>query len=215
MPQATTIGGAIVAVLFIVGMYFFLRYRSANSEENKKAAEEFLNSLSGQIETMLLEIFTKINIKDYKTLEELEAAIFNMSYEKIWTFIEAQIKEAVDNKTISTVIGALVTRENVEALIDVLIKRTNILQRAEAQWAVAMSSGYKEAEKFEEEVVAKNEKYTSGTVDVSDYTPEEYDKDPMKTGIIPVKDEEESYNAADDSMEIIPDSVEEIEEDKE
>lgn len=215
MPQATTIGGAIVAVLFIVGMYFFLRYRSVNSEENKKAAEEFLNSLSGQIETMLLEIFTKINIKDYKTLEELEATIFNMSYEKIWTFIEAQIKEAVDNKTISTVIGALVTRENVEALIDVLIKRTNILQRAEAQWAVAMSSGYKEAEKFEEEMVAKNEKYTSGTVDVSDYTPEEYDKDPMKTGINPVKDEEESYNATDDSMEIIPDSIEEIEEDKE
>lgn len=212
MPQPTTIGGAIVAVVFIVAVYFFLRYRKGNSEENKKAADEFLQSLSDQIEKMLLEIVTKVNIKDYKTLEDLESAIFELAYADIWTFIEKQVKVAIDNKVISAVVGALVTKENVEAFIDILIKKTNIMQRAESQWAVAMSNGCKEAEAFEKEITEKNAAYTSGNVDIEKHEQEEYDVDPMKTGINPERDEEESFNAQDESMEIVPGSEEDFEE---
>lgn len=211
MPQPTTIGGAIVAVVFIVAVYFFLRYRNGNNEENKKAADEFLQSLSDQIEKMLLEIVTKVDIKDYKTLEDLESAIFNLAYTDIWGFIEKQVKEAVDNKVISAVVGALVTRENVEAFIDILIKKVNIMQRAESQWAVAMASGCKEAENFEKEIVEKNAAYASGNVDIEKHEQTEYDVDPMKTGINPEREDEETFNAEDESMEIVPGSEEVLE----
>ena len=67
MPQPTTIGGAIVAVLILVGLYCFYRYR--NSGKNMEAANKFLEDLSKQIETIIVEIVSTIDITKYGTLE--------------------------------------------------------------------------------------------------------------------------------------------------
>lgn len=209
MPQPTTIGGTLVAVAIIVGL--FLWYRFTPHEKDREKAVKFLDDLSGQIENILMDVANTIDITKYNTLEDLELAIFRIANKKIWEFVSIQLSIATENKSISTLVASLITQQNVEQLLDALFMKCGIATVAGAKWNDRLEVS-DEAIALEEEIAKRNQELESGGipgVDEENFIPPDYDPGPINGAIIPPSDEEPVYREDDDSVEFIESEDEE------
>lgn len=206
MPEVKTIGGAVVLVIILAGLYLFYRYRKPN-EEDKEAADAFLNKLSDAFVDIIQNIVAKIDVSKYLSMEELESDIFAKAYDAVWKFATEQVASAVSNKAISSLVSTLITRETVEELVTKLIAKGSLLEPAALAYAKNINAGNDEAEQFEREVSSKNLAYETCSLNIPDdyqmtetETPEE-DINPPK------EDGEEEYSDDDTSVESVPDDT--------
>ena len=213
MPKPTTIGGAIVAVVILLGLFLYYKFGRKNNTKNEEALNEFLESLSGQIESMITKIISSIDITQYTTLEELELDIFHIAYKDVWSFVSEQVSIALGNNSISPIIGSLLTQERVEKFIELIIERCGLMSVAATNWNKRIEVASQEAEQFEKDVADKNKAYEDGKMDIDEknFVAEEYKDENVNGELIPPSEEEQAYDEDDISQEIVED--EEVEPD--
>lgn len=202
MPEAKTIGGAVVLVLIIVGLYLFYRYRIPK-QEDKEAADNFLNGLSDAFQSIIINIVANVDITKYTSLEDMEADLFGIAYDSIWEYVNKELSIAVNNKTISTLVSSLVTRDKVETMVQEVINKCGLIAPAETAWINMVEGGLKEAVELEERAIEENAAYENGTKEL----PEDFEmtevEEPVEEIIPPVEEENPYYDENDISQEIL------------
>lgn len=202
MPEATTVGGVVVLVALIVGLYLFYRYRVPKTDD-QDAASKFLEDLADKFEEIIVKIVKTLDISKYVSLEEMEADIFRISYDEIWPFVQSQVEKAIANKAISTLVASLITKENVERVVDLVIRRCGVMSIAEGNWDKAIAAGIAREKEFEGEIEKKNREYEK-EAERFEHNPNKFeiDEEENNTTLNPPSEEEEDYDSdADSSVE--------------
>lgn len=204
--EITTIGGFIVLILLIIGIFSYYKFCVPKTED-KEAAKKFISGYKGVFEKTIEKIIDEMDITTYHTIEEFESDIFASAYEHCWDYTEMALQEALGNSAIGSLVAKCVTRESVEEIIKKLIQ-SNFLQKAEDIYTERVSVSIEEMIAADKAAQIEADLYETGQKEVEPYIepePEELDVE-----LNPQRDEEESYSEEDPTQEIIEDTEEVI-----
>lgn len=166
-----------LGVLLIIGIAIVVV--SIKKTGDKKEAREFLEGLAEQLKDVMLDVISKINIKDLSditNIEKIEADILQKVYDAAWNYIQKVVENnADDNKDFFTkaILALLNNREFVESFIKELVNG-NI---ANIIWSKSRTILYDTAQGKLDESEAEDEKLQEEFSDKDKYIEEVTDED--------------------------------------
>lgn len=203
-----TIIGGIIVLAIIIGVVTLVIKKKNN---NTQAAIEFLEGLGDELLVIIVKTVKEIDPATIDSIEEFEVIVLNSIYDKTWDYVENQINTKLDDDSLMKTIMSIVDKEYVIKFIDQLCERTGITDSIQGEYAAyrlsvnkpeeqeaAMIKEYSDDEKYHEE--ASDEDLAPAVEPV--HSEEEI------AALNPQRDEEESYDVEDDSMEMIPEAEE-------
>ena len=203
-----TIIGGIIVLAIIIGVVTLVIKKKNN---NTQAAIEFLEGLGDELLVIIVKTLKEIDPATIDSIEEFEVIVLNSIYDKTWDYVENQINTKLDDDSLMKTIMSIVDKEYVIKFIDQLCERTGITDSIQGEYAAyrlsvnkpeeqeaAMIKEYSDDEKYHEE--ASDEDLAPAVEPV--HSEEEI------AALNPQRDEEESYDVEDDSMEMIPEAEE-------
>lgn len=203
-----TIIGGIIVLAIIIGVATLVIKKKNN---NTQAAIEFLEGLGDELLVIIVKTVKEIDPATIDSIEEFEVIVLNSIYDKTWDYVENQINTKLDDDSLMKTIMSIVDKEYVIKFIDQLCERTGITDSIQGEYAAYRLS----VNKPEEQEAAMIKEYS----DDKKYHEEASDEDlapavePVHSeeeiaALNPQRDEEESYDVEDDSMEMIPEAEE-------
>lgn len=203
----TIIGGIIVLAIVIGVVTLVIKKKNNNSQ----AAIEFLEGLGDELLVIIVKTVKEIDPATIDSIEEFEVIVLNSIYEKTWDYVEDQINTRLTDDSLMKTIMAIVDKEYVIKFIDQLCEKTGITDSIQGEYAAyrlsvnkpeevdaAMIKEFSDGEKYHEEASDEDLAPAEDTI----HTEEEI------AALNPQRDEEESYDVEDDSMEFIPEDEE-------
>lgn len=200
--------GLVVLLIFIFVIVMELRKSS-----DKKAAVNFLQDLGDEILNVILKTISETFPKDFKSLEDFNNHLVDKIYNQVWDFVS---EKAAGDNVIDKVTRAVFTYIDGDTLvkfINDIMDQNGITDKIANDFAAYSIEEYsdsvvEEDKKLEEEYSDENQYVETSNDD--ELAPAE-DKDPTEeeiAAINPQREEEEDFNAEDDSMEIVTDKKE-------
>lgn len=200
----------IVLVVFIGVIYY--RYKNSPKEEDKEAAKKFLDGLKDNIYNMMLGIIRDFKYDEYDNLNDIQSEILIRINNMCEQYIEQELEKSSDILSVLALkalktgmipkyIDDIISSFNIEGTIEV---HTNAIFQAN------LDESEKEDEKLQEEYSDETKYYAEEETNIESLekvNEEELEKEEEehKDELNPVRDEEESYNPEDISMEILDD----------
>lgn len=207
MPEVTTIGGAIVLVLIVIGLFCYYKFCVPKTAD-KEAADAFIQKYKGVFGKIVKKIIEEIDITKYKTVEEFESDVFKIAYDECWKYAEEAIAEATANSSIASLVAKCITKESVEEIVRIIITNNHITTM-ENKYTARIEETTKLAEEEEARLQAEADAYETGTKEV-EKGELEYDKMAAEEAVKAdpsnfrqPTDEEGEYDPNDDSQEIV------------
>lgn len=199
----TIIGGIIVLGIIIGVTALVIKKRNNN---NDQAAIEFLEGLGDELLKIVVKTVKDINPTQIESVEEFEVIVLNAVYDNTWDYVTEQINKLDDDSLLKTIMS-IIDKEYVIKFIDQLCEKAGITDSIQGEYAAYRLSVNKPEEQ-EAAMVAEfsdDEKYHEEAND-EDLAPAE---DPVHSeeeiaALNPQRDEEEDFNAEDESIEVIP-----------
>ena len=200
--------GLVVLLIFVFVIVMELRKSS-----DKKAAINFLQDLGDEILDVILKTISETSPKDFKSLEDFNNHLVEKIYNQVWDFIT---EKASSDNVIDKVTKAVFTYVDGDTLvkfINDIMEQNGITDKIANDFAAysieeGSDSIVEEDKKLEEEYSDKDQYIETSNDD--ELAPAE-DKAPTEeeiAAINPQREEEEDFNAEDDSMEIVTDKKE-------
>lgn len=200
--------GLVVLLIFVFVIVMELRKSS-----DKKAAVNFLQDLGDEILNVILKTISETSPKDFKSLEDFNNHLVDKIYNRVWDFVS---EKATGDNVIDKVTKAVFTYVDGDTLvkfINDIMDQNGITDKIANDFAAYSIEEYsdsvvEEDKKLEEEYSDENQYVETSNDD--ELAPAE-DKDPTEeeiAAINPQREEEEDFNAEDDSMEIVTDKKE-------
>ena len=200
--------GLVVLLIFVFVIVMELRKSS-----DKKAAINFLQDLGDEILDVILRTISETSPKDFKSLEDFNNHLVEKIYNQVWDFIT---EKASSDNVIDKVTKAVFTYVDGDTLvkfINDIMEQNGITDKIANDFAAYSieehSDSIVEEDKKLEEEYSDKDKYVETSND-DELAPAE-DKDPTEeeiAAINPQREEEEDFDAEDDSMEIVTDKKE-------
>ena len=200
--------GLVVLLIFVFVIVMELRKSS-----DKKAAINFLQDLGDEILDVILRTISETSPKDFMSLEDFNNHLVEKIYNQVWDFIT---EKASSDNVIDKVTKAVFTYVDGDTLvkfINDIMEQNGITDKIANDFAAysieeGSDSIVEEDKKLEEEYSDKDQYIETSNDD--ELAPAE-DKAPTKeeiAAINPQREEEEDFDAEDDSMEIVTDKKE-------
>ena len=200
--------GLIVLLIFVFVIVMELRKSS-----DKKAAINFLQDLGDEILDVILRTISETSPKDFKSLEDFNNYLVDKIYNQVWNFItvKASSDDVIDKVT--KAVFTYVDGDTLVKFINDIMEQNGITDKIANDFAAysieeCSDSIVEEDKKLEEEYSDKDQYVETSNDD--ELAPAE-DKAPTEeeiAAINPQREEEEDFNAEDDSMEIVTDKKE-------
>lgn len=197
--EITTMGGAIVLVALIIGIFCYYKFCVPKTAD-KEAAERFIKGYTSVFESTIERIIKEIDITIYKTIEEFESDIFGIAYDECWDYTEAALQEACANSAIASLVAKCITKERVEKYVKAIINE-GFMNKLELTYTSRWNETAKAAEEEDLKLQHEADLYETGEKEV-DPAPELPEVD-TEAGLNPQRDEEEGYDPEDISQEIV------------
>lgn len=200
--------GLVVLLIFVFVIVMELRKSS-----DKKAAINFLQDLGDEILDVILKTISETSPKDFMSLEDFNNHLVEKIYNQVWDFIT---EKASSDNVIDKVTKAVFTYVDGDTLvkfINDIMEQNGITDKIANDFAAysieeGSDSIVEEDKKLEEEYSDKDQYIETSNDD--ELAPAE-DKAPTEeeiAAINPQREEEEDFDAEDDSMEIVTDKKE-------
>ena len=200
--------GLVVLLIFVFVIVMELRKSS-----DKKAAIKFLQDLGDEILDVILRTISETSPKDFKSLEDFNNYLVDKIYNQVWNFItvKASSDDVIDKVT--KAVFTYVDGDTLVKFINDIMEQNGITDKIANDFAAysieeGSDSIVEEDKKLEEEYSDKDQYVETSNDD--ELAPAE-DKAPTEeeiAAINPQREEEEDFDAEDDSMEIVTDKKE-------
>lgn len=204
--EITSIGGAVVLALLIIGVFCYYKFCVPKSADKDKAME-FINGYVTVFENIVRKIIDTIDITQYKTVEEFESDIFAIAYDECWDYTEKALQEAMSNSSIGALVAKCITKETVEECVRKLIEK-GFLMKMQDVYVARINQVSQEVVEEDARLQKEADAYETGEKEVEPY--EEPPVEPPKTPINPQTDEEGAYDENDPSQEIVGEAEEHV-----
>ena len=140
--------GILILIVAAISVWFIMR----PTDEKKKIAQDYLAKMATQVMEIALanisiDLSKQIMVDavnfDYKTFKEKALAAIKKDS---WDFVKTSIKYAVDNNELDPLASRLITEESVNALVDLIMGRTNMEEALRDAYNYLADSTIKEME---------------------------------------------------------------------
>ena len=203
----------ILISLVVLLIFVFVIVMELRKSSDKKAAINFLQDLGDEILDVILKTISETSPKDFKSLEDFNNHLVEKIYNQVWDFIT---EKASSDNVIDKVTKAVFTYVDGDTLvkfINDIMEQNGITDKIANDFAAysieERSDSIVEEDKKLEEEYSDKDKYVETSND-DELAPAE-DKAPTEeeiAAINPQREEEEDFDAEDDSMEIVTDKKE-------
>ena len=205
-----TIIGGIIVLAIVVGVTTLMIKKRNNNDT--KAAIEFLNGLGNELINIIIKTVKEIDPSEIDSAEEFEIIVLNAVYDKSWDYVQEQINLKLEDDSIIKTIINIVDKNYVIKFIDELCEKAGLTENIQGEYA-AYRLSVNNTEEQDEALATEysdEEKYHTDEVTDEDLEPA---VDPVHTeeeiaALNPQKDEEEEFDATDESMELLPEDDE-------
>lgn len=210
--ELITIIGAILVLAIIITVVALI-IRKKNNDTNGKAALEFLEGLGDELIKITVSTLMQIDPSKVDSIEEFEVTVLNAVYNNAWDYVIDEMNAALDDDSLTKAILNMIDKDYVIKFIDALCEKSGIHDKIQGEYMSykllvnniegqdeALAKEYSDEEKYfsEEESVENNLEPAVEPV----HTEEEI------AALNPQTEEEEEFDATDESMEIIPEEDE-------
>ena len=202
--------GAILVLAIMVGVGALLIRKKNNN--NTKAAVEFLEGLGDELIKIIVTTIKDIDPSKIDSVEEFEITVLNAVYDNAWDYVAEEMNKRLDDDSIIKTILNIIDKDYVIKFIDTLCEKAGITDSIQGEYMsyrLSVNNTEEQDEALAEEY-ADEEKYFTEEVEDEHLEPA---TEPVHTeeeiaALNPQRDEEEEFDAADESMEIIPEEDE-------
>ena len=200
--------GLVVLLIFVFVIVMELRKSS-----DKKAAIKFLQDLGDEILDVILKTISETSPKDFKSLEDFNNHLVEKIYNQVWDFIT---EKASSDNVIDKVTKAVFTYVDGDTLvkfINDIMEQNGITDKIANDFAAysieeGSDSIVEEDKKLEEEYSDKDQYIETSNDDELAPAEDKSHTEEEIAAINPQREEEEDFDAEDDSMEIVTDKKE-------
>ena len=224
--DTTKLVSIIVALILVVGAGFLVYFRYKKSSAGREEATKFLDGLKDALYNELVDIIKTFNYDDYDSLVGIESEIIIKMTDAAKVFITKELEKSQD--LLSIIALKALTPEFIDKFVDLIINKIDIVKSVDEITNIKLEERFKE---FEDEDESLQKDYSDGSIyyiDEDEVVPleiakEQELKDSDDNGLAergfvlpnkkeleslnPQTDSEESYDATDESMEIIADNT--------
>lgn len=204
----STILSLVILLIIVAGIYF---YRKHNKEYQLSAAQAFLNGLKKSIEDKMNDILTSMDLDKYDSFLDAENDLLNQIDDAIWNYVKDELDKAPDDDKLSKIAAKVLTKELVKDFVDELLKKWKISERLSSAWDNHYKKSIENAESDHNEYNDESKYYESQDSKPEELPPVQEVKPSEEelSKLNPRREDEESYNPKDSSMEIVEDNTEE------
>ena len=200
--------GLVVLIIFVFVIVMELRKSS-----DKKAAINFLQNLGDEILNVILRTISETSPKDFKSLEDFNNHLVEKIYNQVWDFIT---EKASSDNVIDKVTKAVFTYVDGDTLvkfINDIMEQNGITDKIANDFAAysieeGRDSIVEEDKKLEEEYSDEDQYVETSNDDELAPAEDKAHTEEEIAAINPQREEEEDFDAEDDSMEIVTDKKE-------
>ena len=211
MDNLIVVIGGIIVLGLIIGVTALIMKKKES--EDGKAAMEFLEGLGNELIAIVLKTVKEIDPSKIESAEEFEVIVLNAVYDNAWDYVMEQINENFDDKSLFKNIMNILDKDYVINFVDMLCERAGLTESIQGEYAAyrlsvnnteeqdaALAAEYADEEKYHTEEVTENDLEPAGEVV---HTEEEI------ASLNPQVEEDEEFDAEDDSMELVEDESDE------
>lgn len=202
--------GLILVLIF--GTVVYLKYRLSPKQEDKEAAKNFLLQLKDDLYALMINTIIDFDYTKYTSIAEMEIEVVNSVIDTCKQSIKNAIKDSQD--ILSVLVLKCLDNDMIEKFILQLIEEYGVKDRVDTKIGEIIKDRYAEAEEEDKaltEQFADQDLYVEEELPVEELPPaEEVEVSEEELAKLnPQVDEEEEFNAADESMEVVDEEVNE------
>lgn len=197
----------IVVILFIILVLVVPIIVRAPKNKSKKLVKEFFDDIRQILSVTITGIIESYDASNYTSAEEFEIDLLNTIYDNCWKYVQQTISDKYP-EDIALILSIAITRDKVERFVDAIVedKKIGIMEKFAA--SNLENSTIEEDDKKLADEYGNQEKYVEESNN-NELAPAEAIEptEEQKAALNPPKDEEESYDKNDESMEVIEDDT--------
>jgi hypothetical protein len=212
MDRNTIISIIILAALVV---FILIKIFTGNSKERaKEKALEFLNSISDKFSVVIISHIKDIDFKNLDNLSDVEKKILDDTINKLYGIVQHELENYATSDSTRELIRVIINKDFLLSFIQQFFSEDKKIQEVySAKYNEAVLNNIQKSKKLEEDTSKKNFEYQ--TEDLSKIPPAPPIEEPEKplNPQIDISDEELVYDKNDDSIEVISEDIDKVEED--
>lgn len=200
------IGCSVIFIIIAIILISVCKNKKSNS-----IAKSFLDGLSNELLSCIIDIIKKFPVKEYKTYDEFEIDILASIYENTWEYTKAKLEEELGVDNITVKIVKSINQDKVIKFINGLIEKENInalILNTYGSYKIENDNSEEQDKELEEKYSDESQYVESLDTDSLPDKEEEVHTEEEINKLNPQRDEEEKFDVEDDSMEVVVDKPE-------
>jgi type II secretory pathway pseudopilin PulG len=212
MDRNTIISIIILAVL--VAFILFKIFSSNSKEKAKEKALEFLNSISDKFAAVIISHIQEIDFKNLDNLSDIEKKILDDTINKLYGIVQHELENYATSDSTRELIRVIINKDFLLSFIQQFFSENKMIQKVySAKYNEAVLNNIQKSKKLEEDTSKKNFEYqTEDLSKIPAAPPIEVPEKPLNPQV-DISDEELVYDKNDDSIEVISEDIDKVEED--
>ena len=200
------IGCGVIAIIIAILLVSICKHKKSN-----KIAKSFLEGLSDELLSSIIDVIKKVPAKEYKTYDEFELAILTNIYEDTWEYTKNKLEAELGAENITAKIVKSIDQDKLIKFIDGLIEKENIntlIMNTYGSFKIENDDSEKQDKELEEKYSDESQYVETLDTDSLPSSEEEVHTEEEINNLNPQRDEEEKFDIEDDSMEVVVDKPE-------
>ena len=206
----------IISIIILAALVAFILikiFMGNTKERAKEKALEFLNSISDKFAEVIISHIKEIDFKNLDNLSDVEKKILDDTINELYGIVQHEIENYATSDSTRELIRAIINKDFLLSFVQQFFSEDKKIQEAyTAKYNEAVLNNIQKAEKLEEDTTKKNFEYqTEDLSKIPTAPPIEEPEKPLNPQI-DISDEELVYNKNDDSIEVISEDIDKVEE---
>ena len=207
----------IISIIILAALVAFILIKifMGNSKEKaKEKALEFLNSISDKFAEVIISHIKEIDFKNLDNLSDVEKKILDDTINKLYSIVQHEIENYATSDSTRELIRVIINKDFLLSFIQQFFAEDKKIQEAyTAKYNEAVINNIQKAEKLEEDISKKNFEYQVEDLSKIPAAPPIEEPEKPLNPQVDISDEELVYDKNDDSIEVISEDVDKVEED--
>jgi hypothetical protein len=207
----------IISIIILAALVAFILIKifTGNTKERaKEKALEFLNSISDKFAEVIISHIKEIDFKNLDNLSDVEKKILDDTINELYGIVQHEIENYATSDSTRELIRVIINKDFLLSFVQQFFAEDKKIQEAyTAKYNEAVLNNIQKAEKLEEDISKKNFEYQVEDLSkIPAAPPIEVPEKPLNPQI-DISDEELVYDKNDDSIEVISEDIDKVEED--
>ena len=207
----------IISIIILAALVAFILIKifMGNSKEKaKEKALEFLNSISDKFAEVIISHIKEIDFKNLDNLSDVEKKILDDTINKLYGIVQHELENYATSDSTRELIRVIINKDFLLSFVQQFFSEDKKIQEAyTAKYNEAVLNNIQKAEKLEEDISKKNFEYQVEDLSKIPAAPPIEEPEKPLNPQVDISDEELVYDKNDDSIEVISEDVDKVEED--